>query len=424
MATNAPAQIPQEEQILLVRGSEEYKEYIRHQGGWLKVLVNRFEANLATAGRILLLIFLIYTTIKTGLDRMGVVSPIWLEILMLALQVGGVEGAVPGLSRQQQELLAQNKADEAKEIGGAIKSTRWLAFLTGVEIGLSTIAEKVTGDGAPFLAWILTIYSVILLIARLLLISKFLIAMAKIEHKGPKIISKAEHDRMQADKEQEQIRLDNAAIQSQIDQALTTWKAEQDAKALPPVDIQAMIEQSLAAISANQSQALDLLRIDQQRMLLTVQEIENSAPEVDLEAIIKAIVPQLRAIVEEVQGHFPEPEPRRQIEARATAKKPEPPAKSQKPEPANVTRFPVKRPEPGPQKEPEARANGNPEERLQSAYEVLVAQSGRVSGRALAKLAHVNRETASKWLGEIQGQSDSDSEPVVESTIEPLAQGQ
>lgn len=212
-------------------------------------------------------------------------------------------------------------------------------------------------------------------------------------------------------------------FQQQLNQAIAKLP-------VPPAltAIQQMIDSSLAEQSGAQKQALDLLKIDQQRMFLTIQEIENSVPEVDLESIARAIVPtfqsQVRAIVEEAQSHFPEPEPRRQIEARATAKKPEPPAKSQKPEPANVTRFPVKRPEPGPQKEPEARANGNPEERLQSAYEVLVAQSGRVSGRALAKLAHVNRETASKWLGEIQGQSDSDSEPVVESTIEPLAQGQ
>lgn len=274
-----PPPTQEEEQVVLIRGSEEYKEYMRHQGGSLKVFVNRLESDIATAGRTLLLLFLIYTTVKTGLDRMGVSVPIWVEIVMLSLQVAGVEGAVPGLSRQKADLTAQGKTEEAKEIASAITSTRWLALLTGVEIGLSTIQAKV--PSVDWLSWTLIGYSVVLLLARLWLITKFLIAMAKIEQKGPKIISQAEYDRQQREAEQEQVRLDNAAIQASIDQALDSWTRSQDQQLQGERrNMQAQVDEALARWTAQQSQQIAeqfaALQLSTQQPALNVDELTAS----------------------------------------------------------------------------------------------------------------------------------------------------
>ena len=219
MTTTAP-----EEQEILVRGSAAYKDYMRHRAGWLKALVNGLEDYLAISGRSLLLIFLIYTTVKAGIALMHVNAPIWLEVLMLSLQVAGVEGAVPGLARHKEVLTSQGRDKDARTIGRAINSTRTLAVLTGLEIVLSLTPTLGGFDMAP----INDAYSKVLLIARLVVISNFLIAMARMEKQGPKIISQAEHDKQQNAQEQEQIRMDNAAIHEAITQALTLWTQQQE----------------------------------------------------------------------------------------------------------------------------------------------------------------------------------------------------
>jgi hypothetical protein len=47
------------------------------------------------------------------------------------------------------------------------------------------------------------------------------------------------------------------------------------------------------------------------------------------------------------------------------------------------------------------RASGTSDERLQVAYDRLVAQGQRISGRALAREAHINRAAASIWLAAV-----------------------
>ena len=135
MATN-----PSDEQIILVRGSAAHKEYMRHHFGWLKDVVNGVEDGLSISGRNLLLIFILYTTIKAGLTSTGRDMPWWLDTAMLAFQVCGLEGAIPGLSRLRETLLA-TPGDAAKEdaetVRKAILSARWLNMLTGVEVLLA-----------------------------------------------------------------------------------------------------------------------------------------------------------------------------------------------------------------------------------------------------------------------------------------------
>src|SRR5258707_1073082 len=133
MATNAP-----EEEIVFVRGSAEHREYMHHQAGWLRALVNGFENYLSIAGRSLLLIFILYATIKGGMLAAGDNTPGWLDIVMLGFQVAGLEGSIPGLTRLRETMLQFNRHDEAKSIKRAIYSSRTLNFLTGLEILLAS----------------------------------------------------------------------------------------------------------------------------------------------------------------------------------------------------------------------------------------------------------------------------------------------
>jgi hypothetical protein len=66
---------------------------------------------------------------------------------------------------------------------------------------------------------------------------------------------------------------------------------------------------------------------------------------------------------------------------------------------------------------PGPKASKTAQARLQSAYDLLVVQGQRISGRTLAKTAHVNRTTATAWLAAVQGQG-------LEPVPEVLAQGQ
>lgn len=228
--------------------------------------------------------------------------------------------------------------------------------------------------------------------------------------------------------------------QEWIDRAKTS--EVQTPPALPAVDVEELVSKAVeklaGELASTQKQSLDLFRIEQQRLLGKVQDIENSVPSLDYEAIARAMMPQLRAtfqsqaraITEEVQGRvkaiieegqgqsrpLSEPVSQRQLESRASSQ-------SQQGRPPTLTLLPASNPE----AEARARANGAPEERLQAAYEVLVGDNRRISGRALAKLAHVSRDTASKWLAEVKGQQEEpELEAIIETDceIEAIAQGQ
>ncbi len=223
-----------------MRGSEEYNEYMRHQGGRVKAVVNGIEDFLSVSGRTLLLVFVLYTTVKGGMTVTGHQVPWFIDIAMLAFQVCGLEGSIPGLIRFRETLLLKNTqvaTEDAETIRNTIKSARILNFLTGVEIMLAAYAVShnvaIPVPGLPVAITIANIsefYGYVLLLARLWFITQFIIEMSRLEVKKPKIISQAEADRLAAEKEQEQIRLDNTAIQANINQALAGWNTTQDQK--------------------------------------------------------------------------------------------------------------------------------------------------------------------------------------------------
>lgn len=239
----------QEEQQVLVRGSAEYREYMYHQAGWLKAVVNGLEDYLSISGRSLLLLFLIYTTIKAGMTIMHADTPVWLDIIMLTLQVAGLEGSVPGLTRVREALLVQNRPADARTIKRAIYSSRTLSVLTGIEIVLAT--ASIPGIDPTTMAGIDDWYNKILLLIRLFVITSFLVAMARMETKAPKVISQDEHRKQQHEAEQEQVRLDNESIQSSIGQALAIWTAAQERK------LATWTEQLAEAIQQTQATRLD-----------------------------------------------------------------------------------------------------------------------------------------------------------------------
>jgi hypothetical protein len=198
---------------------------------------------------------------------------------------------------------------------------------------------------------------------------------------------------------------------------------EEDSEQRPAlvVDVEELVRAEIGdlavTLKADQRQAFDQFR----------QEIEASTPTINYEAVVRTMMPhlsatlhsQVRAIVEEAQHQqvkpFPEPEPRRQLETRASSQ-------NHVGQPA-LKLLPASKPA----QEAASRPHGTPEERLQAAYNLLTKNQARLSGRALAKEAHVNRDTASKWLAEIKGQQEEpDPGTIVEVIyeIEATAQGQ
>jgi hypothetical protein len=117
----------------------------------------------------------------------------------------------------------------------------------------------------------------------------------------------------------------------------------------------------------------------------------------------------------------PEPEVRN---PKPEIRKPEP--EPQTPAPENQTAraiATIQSHHPEPVTESTHKDTRNQEERLEAAYQQLLQKGGRISGRGLAPLAHVNRATATKWL-EVKtgatGDSQSHPEPVSINTVRAI----
>lgn len=283
-----------EEQEILVRGSEEHKDYLKHQFGRIKDAVNSFETRIAVAGRAMLLVYVVYITVKAGIGNAlptnlptGVnIALLVLDILMLALQVLGLEGSVPGLNHLADELEDKGKTKEASKVRASAGIAQFLLGATAVDI----VLQSTHYWGSFDITNIAIVYNNILFILRVVVIGLYLVAMAKLEHKGPKVISEHEAAKRRKDKEQEQTRMDNAAIQGAINQALQQFQAGQ-AQAMRSQFDAFMSE--LAAMKAAHVQAdiqaiTDRLMLDFQakfqaidqtlfRQNITISEVQNQA---------------------------------------------------------------------------------------------------------------------------------------------------
>ncbi len=175
---------------IIIRFSSTWWVYMFARGGSLRGLVNGIEDVLAITGRILLLAFLVYSGIKSGalLVMPTFAFPMWMEMLMFGLQLLGLEGSLPGLSRHAETLRERGDQQGASKVRQVMKSARWMTFLT-------------IGEGVLHLFGIdptyLRIISGLLLLVRGYVITSFLMELAKVESHGPRVLSQKEYDREQ-----------------------------------------------------------------------------------------------------------------------------------------------------------------------------------------------------------------------------------
>ena len=291
-------------------------------------------------------LILILTTLYTGAELLpGVSLPVAVNnsvfvVQMLVLDIGGM-----GLAR-----LAMQARDTGNETGAAQaeRLSRWLIRI--VIASLVTVVIEQAVRAIPGLTGVAsTVASINLVIGGALTIARAICAV----HYG-----RVMH-----------------LLQEDESRPLPT---------VPVVRVEELVREAMGEIVTQ-------IHAEQQQALAQVkQDIESHFPGIHEEAMLKAI----RA---EVQRQVPaSPEPPGQLEAGGQSQESEPVA--QRPEPPASTLALVLRPEPG------VRATSASDARLQAASDLLVKCGERLSGRALAREAHVSRATASAWLAEKQSQ--------------------
>lgn len=190
-----------EEQEILVRGSEEHAEYLRYNFGQIKDWVNSFETKLAIMGRPLLFFYITYITVRASVAH-ALPDIYWLnysllglDTIMLVLQVMGLEGSMSGLLHLADEMRSKNRAKEADTMLRSAKMVQWLMAATAIDIVLQASPYfLVPGEGWVDIRIFTAIYTNILLITRVVAVSIYLFSMARMQHKGPRVISQKEFD--------------------------------------------------------------------------------------------------------------------------------------------------------------------------------------------------------------------------------------
>ena len=230
----------QQQGDVLIKWSGDYWKYMIINGGFLRILATGLEDTLAATGRSLLLIFLLYCGVKSGalLVAPNWKPELWLEMLMFLLQLGGLEGSIPGLSRRADELRAKN--DEvskvgAKKIDDITKAARLMTIAAVAEGVLHIIFKDGTCPAFIFFGPTvptMQLVSGVLLILRTFVILTFLVELGKVDAKGPRVMSKGdyEQERDRAEKarlaESEQGRM-LASLRIQLDESRQALSASQ-----------------------------------------------------------------------------------------------------------------------------------------------------------------------------------------------------
>ena len=169
-------------------------------------------------------------------------------------------------------------------------------------------------------------------------------------------------------------------------------------------------------------------QIDYQEIARTITPL-MSTPQVEYKEIAQHIAPMLEAtfratIVREIKATVAPltgPATMPQLEARVTRQEPviegQPKARATKRSTGSL-------PKASTQGQEETTETRSTEGRLEAAFQQLAVGGERISGRALAPLARVNKGTAAKWLRAThpeaigEGQQDSESGPEEEATTE------
>lgn len=188
-----------EDQEVLVRGTSEYKSYLWYKLGWIKAIVNYAEEALSTTGRLMLLSYIVYIAVQAGMESiMHQSTPPLLDIIMLALQVAGLEGSIPGLIHTAEDLADRGKVESSRMVRGAANTAQWLAIATIGDLFLIAVNQQVAHAATIDQHLVTTVgivtfvYSWGLLAARVYVIGKYLISMAHINRRDVRIISQSE----------------------------------------------------------------------------------------------------------------------------------------------------------------------------------------------------------------------------------------
>lgn len=289
----------QKEQII-VRGTGEYWQYSIIRGGFLRVVANAVEDNFAAFGRTLLLFFLIYCGMKGAalLVAPGWAPPLWLELVMFGLQVGGLEGGIPGLSRRRLEL--REKGDEAgvRRLSNTIGGARFMNIAAVAEGVLHLMFGDTHGPLFGVIgpdAHYMQVISGILLVVRVWIIIDFLMELAQVDAKGPRIVSKEVFEKEQTKQEQEDGRVRQIAeLKEQL------LKTAQERNALS--DFQLFLQKQSDIIDARLQQ---IENSTVQRLSTLVAEIENlKGFQVQIESGFQEYLAEsLLPVVERLQSH-------------------------------------------------------------------------------------------------------------------------
>lgn len=288
----------EQEQKIIVRGSAEHKDYLRYQFGRIKETVNGFETRIAVSGRAMLLIYVVYITVKAGvvsslpanLPPYVSTGLLVLDIAMLALQVLGLEGSVPGLRHLAEELEDKGKTKEAGTVRFSSNVAQWLLAATAVDI----ILQKTPVIGSWDMTGVATAYTNGLFVLRVVVIGLYLVAMAKLEHKGPKVISAHEAEKQAEEQEQKQIRIDNATIMTAVEQGIADWAKKQP-------DINAAFSESIHRLEGIVSQKIDATQQMQNDKLASmhrlVEALQFGASSTNSGGSLESILPHVEAML-------------------------------------------------------------------------------------------------------------------------------
>lgn len=300
-----------EEQTVIIRDSPEHEEYLKFQHGRTKDRVNSFESKLAISSRVLLIIYVIYTTVRaTVTPALPQDQPIIqysllvVDAIMLVLQSLGLEGSRPGLIHLAKEMEDQNKMKEAEKLRKTSDMVQNLMGATAVDIVLNAIltgvvaANPTFGIGPATIVMVLTVfikgYSYGLLIWRVWAVGKYLGDMANLSHKGPKVISKHEAAKQAQEQEQKQIRIDNGNIMAVFQQAIEDWSRKQpDANAAFSESIHRL--ESIVSQKIDSTQQMQNAKIESMsRLIESLQFGSNSANSI---ASVEAILPEVESML-------------------------------------------------------------------------------------------------------------------------------
>lgn len=188
-----------DDQEVLVRGTAPYKSYLWFKHGWIKAIVNYAEEYLSITGRLMLLSYIIYIAVQAGMENfLHLRTPPLLDIVMLAIQVAGLEGSIPGLIHTAEDLEERGKTESAKTVRKSARNAQYLAIMTIVDLFCMAVNNAVgAASGIDHrvvitVAIITFLYSWFLLGCRVYVIGNYLISMAHITRHDIRVVSQAE----------------------------------------------------------------------------------------------------------------------------------------------------------------------------------------------------------------------------------------